>query len=236
MKQKSHNLKNFTTAFAVFSLTLVGFLVSSSYGGSFKNLINNSCTSIKSGVEAVGISSGSFQCKTRLKNASFEIMPSTAGLNNKRFWSNRVENQWLMWGSANEPEPNFTINVAWKTSPDQYTGNLRRPLRKMKQFKRGKVTVSNQYTDLKVHHGIFKVLPFVYRDQSLVKKCLGFTSKKNNKLVLIRGWLCDESSKTPTMEQLECTLSGLKISGIIVPDQTKQWCSKSPKNSITKLS
>lgn len=201
-----------------------------------------SCSNVKKGIESIDIPTGNWQCQKpqtrQLRQASKKITPPKArqtsadftidGLGRKdkkgRFWQDKPSNQWLMWGATSEPENDFTINVRWKDYPDQFTGSLRRSLRKMKRFRLGRITVASSYNAINVHGGTFEILPFIFKDQSLLKQCIGFTNKQRNDSVLVRGWLCAAPQSTPSIDKLECLLSSLAIDGIISPDRSANWC------------
>lgn len=186
-----------------------------------------SCHSVMKGITSLKIPSGSWQCPSSKILVDFKINCPFKENVKGRFWYSQQSNQWLMWGSPSEPEADCYVNVAWKKTPDQYTGNLRLNIRKMKTFGQGRITVSSHYKSVDVHHGMFEVLPFVFRDQSLVKKCLGFTNKQRDNRVLIRGWLCAEYQSTPSFEKLQCLLSSLAINGILEQDHSSNWCLRS---------
>lgn len=221
---KRNILKNVLFLAIVISGTTAAVL-SANGNTKFEQFLRESCNTVKKGIESIDIPTGNWSCQTRKIYADFVIDSPFKKAKRGRFWQDKPSNQWLMWGATSEPENDFTINVRWKDHPDQFTGNLRRSLRKMKRFRVGRIKVSTSYKSIDVHGGTFEVLPFIYRDQTLIKKCLGFTNKQNNDHVLVRGWLCEEPDMTPSVKKLECLLSSLAIDGIIKPDRSTNWCS-----------
>lgn len=151
-----------------------------------------------------------------------------------RYWSNKVNSEWLIWGSLTEPEQDFSIGVGRKSAANQYNGGLRRYLRSNKTLRIGKVLPADRYLKLSVHGGIFEALPFVFRDVTLRKKCLGFINKHGADKVLIHGWMCAPVNVIPSTKELECALSKLHIKGVLAPDNSSTWCSAtvSPKRTL----
>jgi len=226
-KKPKHNKIKIVVYLAIVSLFLITAAFSTIGNMKFKQLLLASCNSVKKGINSINIPTGSWQCSPRQTYADFNINNPFNKAGKGRFWYDRPKNQWLMWGSSNEPEADFVINVAWKKTPDQYTGNLRQNLRRMKRFRYGNVTVASSYKSIGVHQDMFEILPFIYQDQTMAKKCLGFTNKQRDNRVMIRGWFCARPQTTPGIEKLECILSSLAIDGILEQDRSTNWCSNS---------
>lgn len=215
----------------LFFSAIVGICFALVFSGVGRKIVGQflltSCDSVNKGIASFNIPIDGWQCPSSKIHAEFDINSPFSENVKGRFWYGEPSNQWLMWGTPSEPEADFYINVAWKKTPDQFTGNLRRNLRKMKSFGQGKISVSSLYKSIDVHQGMFEVLPFVFKDQSLVKKCLGFTNKQRDDRVLIRGWLCAEYQSTPRFKKLQCLLSSLAIDGILEQDHSSNWCGNS---------
>ncbi|PHS06384.1 MAG: hypothetical protein COA78_14295 [Blastopirellula sp.] len=224
-KVSKRNIFKNVLSLTIVILCTIAAVLSVTGNAKFEKLLLASCNSVKKGIESIDIPTGNWQCRKRQIYADFHIDSPFEKAKKGKFWQGKPENQWLMWGATSEPEDDFTINVKWKDDPDQFTGNLRRSLRTIKRLRVGKIRVSVSYKSIDVHGGTFEVLPFVYRDQTLLKQCLGFTNKQRDDRVLVRGWLCAKPQSTPSIEKLECLLSSLAIDGIIKQDRSINWCS-----------
>ena len=153
-----------------------------------------------------------------------------------RYWTNKINSEWLNWGSPTEPEKDFSVGVTRKSKPGQFSSGLRRYLRTNKTLRLGKVLPSVDYIEMSVHGGVFEALPFVFQDLTLRKECLGYINKRNNEKLHIYGWMCARTNVVPTVEALECALAKLTIEGFLSPDNLPSWCSKpTPENTIFDL-
>lgn len=221
--------RNFRTViyYAIISICLIAVVFTVKDDKKFGQFLLDSCSSVKKGITSLSIPTGSWQCPSSETLVNFDIDSPFNNNQKGRFWYSNPSNQWLTWGSPSEPEADFYINVAWKKTPDQYNGNIRRNLRNMRLFEHGTVLVSKSYTKIDVHHGMFEALPFVFKDQTMVKKCIGFTNKQRDNSVLIRGWYCAAPQSAPKFETVDCLLSSLVIDGVLEQDYSNNWCSSS---------
>lgn len=213
------------------TLGLISVFVGLDCGSFPQRVLASGCQAVADISRSAGVSSDDPFCKRATCRAGFTIDQPFREAGAGRFWANGKQSEWLMWGSPGEPERDFSINVAWKSRPGQYNGALRSSLRALKRFKDGRLQLSSDYRPLDVHHGDFEMLPFLYRDQSLVKNCLGFTNKKRNSRVAIRGWLCTPAPAIPQIARLECVLSTLSIRDILQRDLSRDWCASGGRHT-----
>ena len=183
------------------------------------------CLKLKASAKAWGLPAEKLDCQPLGCSATFSIDKPFESAGKVRFWTNTKRSEWLMWGDPNEPDDDFSINVAWKDTPGQYPGGIRNRLRNLKRLRRGKLVVANSYRTIEVHQGAFDVLAFAYKDQSLFKACTAFTNRQRNDHIIVQGWLCSNDTSVPPSKRLECILSSLSVPDQVSPDTTKDWCS-----------